>query len=236
MTQRLYLADSYLTEFEGTIEAISGEKVVLNQTAFYPTGGGQQHDEGTLQQNGRSFHVYDVRQEKGKVVHYVKNAEELERGPVTGRIDWDRRYGLMRHHTLLHVIGSVIYDLYGGLCTGNKIYPDRARIDFNHIDDPSESEIESIMQETNRRIQQNHPVRYEEVSREEAETQSDYIKTAINLLPPSVKKVRLVVIGSIDTQACGGTHVRQTSEIGTAECVKFVSKGKNNKRFELKTL
>lgn len=236
MTKRLYLTDCYAQEFEGAIEKIDGEKVYLNQTLFYPTSGGQEHDTGVLIQEDREFEVHKVKQEKGNVVHYVKDAEGLNPGSVTGRINWDRRYGLMRHHTLLHVIGAVVYNRYKGLCTGNKIYPDRARIDFNNLPEVDTQEIEDIFAEVNSIIQQNHPVSYEVVSRDAAEEKSEYIKTAINLLPPHVKEVRLVRIGNVDTQACGGTHVKETKEIGHAEFVKFISKGKNNKRFELKAV
>ncbi|TCT26315.1 Ala-tRNA(Pro) hydrolase [Melghiribacillus thermohalophilus] len=236
MTKRIYLTDCYAQAFNGTIEKIDGEKVYLDQTLFYPTGGGQEHDTGVLIQHGRECEVYKVKQEKGNVVHYVKNAEELNPGPIKGRINWDRRYGLMRHHTLLHVIGAVIYHRYEGLCTGNKIYPDRARIDFNNLPEIDDEEIADVFAEVNDIIQQNHPVTFEEVSREEAEHQSEYIKTAINLLPPHVKQVRLVRIGEVDTQACGGTHVKETREIGHAQFIKFVSKGKQNKRFELRAI
>ena len=139
----------------------------------------------------------------------------------------------MRHHSLLHVLGAVVYQKYGALSTGNKIYADRARIDFNQLEDLSNEQIEEIIQEANQIIRDNYPVSTRYISRKEAENSSGLIKTVISLLPASVTSVRLVSIDTVDEQACGGTHVRETGEIGKVVLSKFSSKGKNNKRFEV---
>jgi Ser-tRNA(Ala) deacylase AlaX len=233
MTKQLFLEDSYATECEATIREIDGEKVVLDQTVFYPTGGGQEHDTGVLQQGERSFEVYQVKKENGKIVHFVKDAAELRLGRVNARINWDRRYGLMRHHSLLHVLGSVVYKKYGALCTGNQIYQERARIDFNELRELSKEELEDIVGETNKILKEGHPISSRYVSRGEAESIPGLIKTVVSLLPSSITEVRLVTIGSIDEQACGGTHVKNTAEIGQMVIHEVKSKGKNNKRFEV---
>lgn len=149
MTQTLFLEDSYNQECTVLIKRVDGEKVILDQTIFYPTGGGQECDTGVLMQNGHAYEVYQVKKEAGQIVHYVKGAETLNEGEAVVKIDWQRRYGLMRHHSLLHVLGAVVYEKYGALCTGNQIYPERARIDFNQLQDLSSEEVEEIVREAN---------------------------------------------------------------------------------------
>lgn len=236
MTQTLFLEDSYNQECTVLIKRVDGEKVILDQTIFYPTGGGQECDTGVLMQNGHAYEVYQVKKEAGQIVHHVKGAETLNEGEAVVKIDWQRRYGLMRHHSLLHVLGAVVYEKYGALCTGNQIYPERARIDFNQLQDLSSEELEEIVREANRIIAEDHLITYRTVSREEAEATSGMIKTMISLLPPAVREVRLVAIGSIDEQACGGTHVKRTSEIGSLVITDIKSKGKNNKRMEVRAV
>lgn len=233
MTKELFLKDSYQTMCNANILSIEGDKVILDQTIFYPTGGGQECDTGTLIQEGEVFDVFQVKRESGKIIHFVKNAERLILGEVTAEIDWERRRGLMRHHSLLHVLGAVVNKKYGALCTGNKIYPHRARIDFNQLQDLTEDQYDEIVIETNQIIQEGHPIKYQLISRSEAETRPGLVKTAVNLLPPTVTEIRLVNIESIDEQACGGTHVASTKEIGEMRLVKVSSKGKNNKRLEV---
>ncbi|WLD94353.1 alanyl-tRNA editing protein [Alkalihalobacillus sp. AL-G] len=234
MTVELYLDDSYAKTCEANVVNIDGDKVKLNQTIFYPTGGGQEHDTGFLVQDGNEFEVYKVKKEAGVPVHYVKNAGELKDGPVVGTIDWQRRYGLMRHHTLLHVVAAVLNAERGSLCTGNQIYPDRARIDLTEIHELSNEELEGYVVKANEEIILNHPVSARVLPRNEAEQISGAIKTVVNLIPPFVKEIRLVKIGVIDEQACGGTHVNETAEIGTATLEKTKNKGKGVTRLELK--
>ncbi|MDQ0339667.1 Ser-tRNA(Ala) deacylase AlaX [Caldalkalibacillus uzonensis] len=236
MTIALFLENSYLKSCNAQVVQINGEEVILDQTIFYPGGGGQEHDTGFLVQNGQEFEVYKVKKQNGQIVHYTKNANRLAKDQVQLVLDWERRYNLMRHHTLLHVLGAVVYNKYGSLCTGNQIYERRARIDFNNLSDLSEEEIKEIEAETNRQIKANHPVSFRVVSREEAEQMPGVIKTLVSLLPPAVQDIRLVKIGDIDEQACGGTHVKETGEIGILQITKVKSKGKNNKRIEVKVL
>ncbi|GIN19397.1 MAG TPA: alanyl-tRNA editing protein [Bacillus bacterium] len=236
MTKELFLNDSYQTTCNANILSIEGDKVVLDQTIFYPTGGGQECDTGTLIQEGKPFDVVQVKREGRKIFHFVKNAQQLKLGAATANIDWERRRGLMRHHSLLHVLGAVVYKKYGALCTGNKIYPHKARIDFNHLQDLKDDQYDDIVKETNQIIKESHPINYQLIPRSEAESRTGLVKTAVNLLPPTVTEIRLVRIESIDEQACGGTHVSNTKEIGEMKLVKVSSKGKNNKRLEVKLI
>ncbi|USG68225.1 alanyl-tRNA editing protein [Brevibacillus ruminantium] len=233
MTTEQYLNDSYLTIGEAQILEIGQNQVILDQTIFYPTGGGQEHDLGVMVQNNREYEVVKVKREQGRIVHYLSSTEGLQKGPVHLQIDWERRYGLMRHHSLLHVLAAVVQRKFGALCTGNQIYPDRARIDFTQLRELSEEETAEIVAETNEEINRNHPITTRWITREEADHAPSLIKTVVNLLPPSVTTVRLVAIGDIDEQACGGTHVKETSEIGHFAITKIKSKGQDSRRLEV---
>lgn len=236
MTKELYLEDCYRQECEAAVLEAAEDKIILDQTVLYPAGGGQEHDTGILEQDGRTFDIYSVKREGGRIVHYVRNGESLNKGPVRVRLNWERRLGLMRHHTLLHVLGAVVFQKYGALCTGNQIYPDRARIDFNQLHELTPEQRDDIVKETTRIIEADYPISYRTVGREEAENIPGMIKTVVSLLPPSVRTVRLVSIESVDEQACGGTHVRSTGEIGGMEITDIKSKGKNNKRLEVRAV
>lgn len=151
MTKELFLENSYQTSCEAMILTIDGEKVILDQTVFYPTGGGQEHDTGWLQQGEETVEVVKVKKEQGKIVHYVSNPEKLSLGPVQAEIDWQRRHGLMRHHSMLHVLGAVFYRHYRSLCTGNQTYTDRARIDLTGITDLNAETLNEMVEEANKR-------------------------------------------------------------------------------------
>lgn len=233
--EELFLEDSYLRECKSTILSIEENKVVLDQTVFYPTGGGQEHDTGYLIQNGQTFDVINVKKEQGRIVHYVKDTGGLVVGEVKVKIDWVRRYQLMKHHSLLHVMASVFHRKYGSLCTGNQIHPDKARIDLTEISSLSQEEIADAILKTNEEIKANHLISTRVLPREEAENISGTIKTVVNLIPSFVKEIRLVKIGDIDEQACGGTHVKETTEIEGVVLDKVKSKGKGVTRLEVHT-
>lgn len=236
MTKELYLEDSYQTHCESAITKIDGEKIILNQTIFYPAGGGQEHDAGWIMQGGNKAEIYKVKKENGSIVHYVKEPENLSEGPAILELDWKRRHSLMRNHSMLHVLGSVFYKHFASLCTGNQIYEDRARIDLTGITELSEEELQTFIEEANREILANHQISTRILPREEAEEISGSIKTVVNLIPETVREIRLVKIGDIDEQACGGTHVKETKEIGKIVLNKIKNKGKGVTRLELQTI
>ncbi|MDR9795278.1 alanyl-tRNA editing protein [Aeribacillus pallidus] len=233
MTREVFLEDSYKKEHQAEVIDIKENKIILDETIFYPSGGGQPHDTGMIKQGNEIFKVNKVQRENGQIVHYVDNAEILKQGPVEILIDWDRRYKLMRYHTLLHVLAGYLYSKFGALATGNQIFEDRARIDFQFEEPLTDEQFNEVEEATNKLIQENHHVSIRTVSREEAEKIDGFIKTVINLLPPSIQNVRLVTIGDIDEQACGGTHVKETKEIGSFQISKIKSKGQNKKRLEV---
>lgn len=238
MTERLYFDDAYLRRFEATVEEVDGRTVVLDRTAFYPTGGGQPHDTGTLSHTGSTWDV-DVVSGRDPIVHELGSEHDLEVGAgVVGELDWDRRYALMRYHTAQHLLSAVLLDLFDAATTGNQLYPTRARIDCAYPRFTSD-DMGRIEAAVNEYIDAALPVRTYELARDEAERRLDTERTRIDLLPASVREVRIVEIGSedepIDRTACAGTHVRATDELGRFEVTGRETKGSDEERlsFEL---
>ncbi|MGC9779275.1 MAG: alanyl-tRNA editing protein [Candidatus Heimdallarchaeota archaeon] len=237
MTELLYLLDSYLKEFNATITKISddGLDVYLNQTAFYPGGGGQPNDEGKLTIGGISFQVLKVGRDNNKdIYHKVDKKVDADVGSVVkGEIDWDRRYTIMRYHSALHILCGLIWKEFGASVTGGNMYVDKARMDFN-LTDFSKERIEYIEKRIAEEVKAKREIKIAILSREEAFQIPDLIKTKINLLPPQIKEVRTVEIVGLDLQADGGTHVKNTSEVGKVKIIETINKGKDNKRIVIK--
>lgn len=231
-TELLFSLDSYLKAFDAEVVAATPDGVVLDRTAFYATGGGQPHDLGTLTWEGGSANVVEVRKQGGWVLHRLDGATPPIGARVQGAIDWERRYALMRHHTALHAMSGVIYQLFGATVTGGQMYPDRARMDFE-MPDLSAERLQQIERRTNELLAEGHPISVRILPREEAFQIPDLIRTKVNLLPEGIQEVRVVNIEGIDQQADGGTHVRDTREVGRVRIVKSENKGKGNKRVEI---
>jgi misacylated tRNA(Ala) deacylase len=232
MTEQLYLTDSYLREFDAQVTDNYGSAVVLDQTAFYPGGGGQPYDLGTLAWQDGTAHVIKVKKQGNEVWHTL-DAEAPPQGTrVHAALDWERRYQLMRTHTALHVLCGVVWRDYGASVTGGHMDPLKGRMDFEFETMHKElvSEIEASV---NAEIQKGHPVRIAILPRDEAFQIPDLIRTKINLLPPQIQEVRTVEIVDLDLQADGGTHVANTQEVGQVRVVDYKSKGAINKRIYL---
>jgi misacylated tRNA(Ala) deacylase len=202
----------------------------LSRTAFFPGGGGQPPDRGHLVVAGETVPVTSVRaDEAGPVWHQL--GRELAPGePVRGVLDWPYRHALMRHHGLMHVVNTMARERYGGVITGVQIGPERSRIDFKLAAFSREQlpELEALVNDALRRAL---PVSSSQVTEEEFRRRPELVRT-LNVMPPVVEgRVRLVEIAGFDVQACGGTHVHSTAEIGQARIAKFDNKGKDNKRF-----
>ena len=214
--------------------------MTLDRTAFYPGGGGQPHDTGSLASlaGGASWHVVEVRKEGGAVRHVLESTdgEALPRAgeQIRGEIDWTARYRLMRTHTALHVLCGVVFRDYGALVTGGNMGPDKARMDFEM--DSAEftpERVAEIERRANEEIAAGRDVRVRILPRDEAFRIPDLIRTKINLLPEGIAEVRTVEIVGLDLQADGGTHVANTREVGGLKVVGTRSKGKANKRLEI---
>ncbi len=232
-TELLYATDAYLRQFEAIVVEVTTEGgVVLDQTTFYPTGGGQPHDLGTLAWDGGLAQVVEVRKQGPAVVHKLASEPPAVGTRVHGEIDWQRRYALMRHHTALHSMSGVIFQLFGATVTGGQMYPDRARMDFL-LPDLSSDRLTAIEQKTNELLAEGHPVSIRFLARSEAFAIPDLIRTKVNLLPEGIEQIRVVNIEGIDQQADGGTHVANTSEVGRVRIIGSENKGKGNKRIEI---
>ncbi len=236
-TELLYMDDSYLSAFEAiVVEVIADGGVVLDRTAFYPTGGGQPHDTGTLTSNGRTWRVTGVKKRGLAVIHNIESDSPPAVGtPLAGEIDWDRRYKLMRTHTALHVLCGVVFNEYGAPVTGADIQLEKARMDFE-LADLDLDRVERIETLVNEAIHRNLPVSWRSIPRDEAFQIPDLIRTKINLLPEHISEVRIVEIEGLDLQADGGTHVKNTSEIGGLRVIGTRSKGRINKRIEVELM
>lgn len=233
-TELLYATDAYVRSFEATVQEVTPEGgVILDRTAFYPTGGGQPHDVGTLVWDASSgASVVEVRKSGPLVVHRVEGALPSPGAAVHGEIDWERRYALMRHHTALHSMSGVIFQLYEATVTGGQMYPDRARMDFL-LPDLSADRLAAIEARTNELLAEGRPVSIRFLPRAEAFRIPDLIRTRVNLIPEGIDIIRVVNIEGIDQQADGGTHVHDTREVGRVRIVRSENKGKGNKRLEI---
>jgi misacylated tRNA(Ala) deacylase len=227
MTELLYQTDSYMQEFDGVVIRVLPEEgaVVLDRSAFYPGGGGQPNDIGTL--NGQP--VTKVRKSGEGVLHVLQGALPEVGAQVHGAINWDRRHKLMRTHTAMHVLCGTVFRDYGALVTGGDMEPLKGRMDFE-FERLQKDLVGVIEAAVNKEVQAAHDVRVQILPREEAFQIPDLIRTKINLLPEGIQKVRTVEIVGLDLQADGGTHVRNTSEVGRIRVVDYKSKGAANKR------
>jgi misacylated tRNA(Ala) deacylase len=237
-TERLYLTDAYLRTFPARVVDVRTDDeadttaVALDGTAFYPTGGGQPHDTGTLSWDGGRAEVVDVRSAGDVVWHTLAGGVPDVGTEVQGDLDWERRHRLMRTHTVLHVLCGVIWNEWGRSVTGGNMEPLSARMDFE-FDPLPDGFADRVTQLVNAEIVADRPIEVSFLDRAEALADDDLIRTKVNLIPESVTRIRVVDIVGLDKQADGGTHVRSTREVGRFEITKTESKGKGNKRVRL---
>jgi misacylated tRNA(Ala) deacylase len=231
-TQLLFRDDAYLRSSPAAIVAVEAGQIQLDRTVFYPMGGGQPGDRGTLRMaDGRDLPVLDTRKGEapGTVIHLIgEDAANLAAGmPVTAMLDWDYRYRLMRLHTCMHLLCAVV----PGAVTGGQISDGKARLDF---DVPGSSlDKDEITAKLNALILGGHAVEARWISDEELAAKPDLVRT-MSVKPPSGSgRVRLLDIAGVDLQPCGGTHVRNTAEIGPVVVTKIENKGRQNRRINV---
>jgi misacylated tRNA(Ala) deacylase len=233
MTELLYHTDAYLQEFDASvINVLTDERaIVLDRTAFYPGGGGQPCDFGSLNINGVVYGVDKVKKQGDDVLHFLGGTSPLPSvGSAShGTLDWARRHKLMRTHTALHVLCGTVFRDYGALVTGGDMDPLKGRMDFE-FETMRGDLVREIEVAVNKEIAEARDIRVNILPREEAFQIPDLIRTKINLLPEGISHVRTIEIVGLDLQADGGTHVRNTNEVGNIRVVDYKSKGAINKR------
>ena len=230
-TELLYLSDAYLQTFTADVVDVRPDAIALDRTAFYPTGGGQPHDVGTL----AGLEVTDVRKDpEGELVWHTVSSSALPAvgDTITGTIDWTRRHALMRTHTALHVLCGVIWNEWRVPVTGGNMEPLSARMDFEFDPLPAEfgTTVEALV---NTELAADRPIAVEFLPRDTAVHDEDLIRTKVSMIPETVAEIRVVDIVGLDKQADGGTHVHSTAEVGRIKVIKTESKGKGNKRIRL---
>lgn len=229
-TEPLYYYDSYLREFKAKIIDISENKVVLDKTAFYPEGGGQPADFGTLNVGDKSVKVLNTVKDGDVIYHIVDPVldKNLISSPTQGAIDWGRRYAHMRYHTAIHILSGLLFKKYNAKITGSQISVDKARMDVNY-EELNRELIPIIEADANEIVKKSLPVsvKFEDPKNLDF---NNIVRVKLDLLPEKLETVRLIDIEGFDYQADGGTHVKNTSEVGTIKIVKYESKGKSNKR------
>ena len=232
MTDILCYNASYLQDFEAIVTDVVGTGIVLDKTVFYPGGGGQPCDTGTIKWDGGSTEISKVSRVDGKLVHKVEDSMPDVGESITGVIDWDKRYQLMRTHTALHILCGVVWRDYAAQVTGGNMTPLQARMDFelSEMSSGFASEIENLV---NQEVQAERDIKVFNLSREEAFKIPDLIRMKINKLPDSISEVRIVDISGLDLQADGGTHVHNTREVGNIRVIGHESKGRINKRLRI---
>ncbi len=234
MTEELFRRDAYATECQATVSALGVHGVELDRTVFYPMGGGQPGDRGTLRfEDGFELAVTDTRRapDRTGIVHVceAQQAEGRLGQTVRARIDWERRFRMMRVHTTLHLLCAVIPDV--GV-TGGAIRDDgTGRLDFN-LPEPT-LDRNHVEAEINRLVRENHPVKARWISEDELDANPDLVRTMSVAPPRGVGRVRVLDIEGVDLQPCGGTHVSATGEIGEILIKKMEKKGRRNRRINI---
>ena len=241
MTALIYHVDSYIRDFTTHVAAVQADqkRIVLDRTAFYPGGGGQPYDVGTLVADEQTLVVSKVERQGDDILHHVDVEGDvllslrLHAGcAITGHVDWERRYRLMRTHTALHILCGVVWRDYGAQVTGGNMEPLKGRMDFE-FEALRQELVREIEAKVNEEVERGREVRVRQLPRAEAFQIPDLIRTKINLLPEGIEEIRTVEIVGLDLQADGGTHVANTQEVGPIRIVDYKSKGRINKRLHI---
>jgi misacylated tRNA(Ala) deacylase len=241
---QLAYTDAYARTTTGTVVSIDPESapgVVLDRTVFYPGGGGQPSDTGTLRRiaDGATWVVRSAHKADGEIAHDLALSGDVTPDllPAIGdvldvELDWPRRHLLMRTHTALHVLCGVVWRDYGAQVTGGNMEPGAGRMDFE-FERMSRELVGEIEARVNAELAAARDIRVAILPRDVAFAIPDLIRTKINLLPPGIDEIRTIEIVGLDLQADGGTHVANTREVGSIRVTGYESKGRINKRIRI---
>ncbi len=233
MTKLICHENSYIKEFDAKVTSIRETGIILDKTAFYPGGGGQPADKGSIIFENSEYTINGIVKEDENYIHKINPHNIRINETVRGIIDWENRYNLMRTHTALHILCGVIWRDYKALVTGGDMKPLSARMDFE-LDTLSSEFAKEVEESVNKEVENELDIEINIMEREEAFKIPDLIRTKINLLPDSIQQIRTVNITGLDLQADGGTHVNNTKEVGKIIVIGHESKGKINKRLRIK--
>ncbi len=228
MTTELFRDDSYRKACSATVTQTGEQCVYVDQTVFYPLGGGQPGDTGKISWDGGEARIVDTRYVDGDIGHLVADASDLPTPGTTVEltIDWDRRYRHMRMHTAMHLLGSIL--LYP--VTGGNISADKSRLDFDMEDTVDKESVSAAMQ---RLVAEDHAVSCRWITEDELDANPELVRT-MSVQPPRGKgSIRLLEIADVDLQPCGGTHLRSTAEVGAVRIGKVEKKGRRNRRVNI---
>jgi misacylated tRNA(Ala) deacylase len=239
-TDALYLEDSTVRTFEAEVVRVLEDptRVVLDRTEFYPEGGGQPADHGVLRAGDDTWTVTDV-QKRDTIYHELDGEPPAVGADVSGELDWGRRHAHMRYHTAQHLLSALLLEAYDAPTRGNQLYADRARLDVEHgrFKETDLADVEAAMNDL---VEDGRRVRWYTMDRDRAERELDPERTRIELLPESIRALRIVEIAGLaeepyDRTACAGTHVRNTEEIGAVSVTGRETGGSDRERlhFEL---
>ena len=229
MTEKLFIDNAYKKSDSSVVKECYQNEVILDKTIFYPIGGGQPGDTGTFKWGNKEAKIINTYSNRdNSIVHIVDESDPI---PISGEsidisIDWEKRYLHMRMHTGLHLLGSILK--YG--VTGGNISASKSRLDFD-MEDPVDKEY--VNTELEKLIDADHPISSSWITQEELRNNPEIIRTMSVKPPSNAKKIRLVKIGNIDLQPCGGTHVNSTAEVGKIRVKKVEKKGKRNRRVSI---
>ncbi len=228
MTREIFREDSYARECTATVTGSADNQVRTDKTVFYPLGGGQPGDTGTLSWNGQTSAITDTRYVDGDIAHLLEEGAALPPigSEVTLTLDWERRFRHMRMHTAMHLLGSVLH--YG--VTGGNISAEKSRLDFDMEDTVDKEAVGTALAAL---VAANHPVSCRWISEEELDANPELVRT-MSVQPPRGRgAIRLLEIEGVDLQPCGGTHLRSTGEVGTVRIGKVEKKGRRNRRVNI---
>ena len=234
MTDRIYSTDAYARNMDATVVEVDTDdgRVLLDRTVFYPGGGGQPPDTGTIAIGDDRLAVTHVAQDGSGVWHWLEGGIPPRSTAVRGEVDWERRYRLMRTHTAMHALCGVVWERFQSPVTGGNMNPGEGRLDFElpNWDPENKLPLEASLNEA---LERALPVEVSFLPREEADHDPSLIRTKVNLLPSGLREVRVIDIVGLDRQADGGTHVASTAEVGSVRIAKIESKGRGFRRIRL---
>ncbi len=233
MTELIYYDDPYIREMETRVMEVLDDGIVLDSTIVFGRSCGVKPDEATFTTKSGTYTITDRREESGQIIHILEEGRPRvgEKGIL--RIDWARRFSMMKLHTTLHILSSVVLEKFNVLVTGSDITPEKAKIDFDMDRNFTKEELQLIEDEINRIIKEDHRTTSGVISPEEAEKIPGFIRSKSGKLPQGLKELRYTKIEDVDMQADGGIHVRSTSEIGGVKIVKQKNKGRGRRRLEI---